>query len=176
MFLHHSVADAQAKPGAFADGLGGIKRVENLVRLLQTGARIGEFDDEVSLFAQRADQQHTAAGRLHRVDRVADQVIENLQNWLGSPRTAGQHAAAFEFDSNILFAQVEIAELNRARENRVQVEQLFFSGDLPRKTEEIGDEVLRPPGLLANFFADGVRPRVCGMLFDQARRSNPESP
>ena len=53
---------------------------------------------------QRADQQHTAAGGLHGVDAIADQMIENLEQLIRIAADRRQDAAIFEFDADIFFA------------------------------------------------------------------------
>src|SRR6266404_1207332 len=40
VLLNDAKADAESKAGAFADRLGGIERVENTMRFLQTGAGV----------------------------------------------------------------------------------------------------------------------------------------
>src|SRR2546427_11671960 len=46
VILHHAVGSAEPEAGAFADGLGGIERIEDPLGITQAGSGIGEFDHD----------------------------------------------------------------------------------------------------------------------------------
>src|SRR5580704_8676997 len=135
MLLHHAVADTEAEAGALAHGFGGVERIEDFVRLLHPRAGVGKFDDDQAAFAQRANQEDTTASGLHGIHAIADQMIENLEQLIGIAANGRQDAAIFEFDANILFAQVQIAQLDRTGEHGIQIEQLLFGRNLAGEAE-----------------------------------------
>src|SRR6266568_514105 len=50
VILHHAIGGAETQPGAFTNGLGGIERVEDTLRITQAWAGVGEFDDDFIAF------------------------------------------------------------------------------------------------------------------------------
>src|SRR5208282_2666877 len=120
-------------------------------------------DDHVAAFAQSANEQHAAARGFHGVHRVADQVVENLQQLIRVATNGGKDAAIFQLDANILAAQIKIAQLHGAGEDAIQIQQLFFGGILPCKAEQIVDQVLGASGLIADFVSQGMRAGVGGV-------------
>src|ERR1700722_13948543 len=165
MLFHDSVADAEAESGALADFLRGVEGVEHFFRFFHARSGVREFDDDVAAFAQRADEQDAAAGRFHGIHRVADQVVENLQQLIRIAAHGGEDAAIFQLDADIFSAQIKTAKLHHAGENAIAVQQLFFGGDLPRKAEQIVDEILGAASLLADFIAQSIGASV-GRVFD----------
>src|SRR5271168_1500458 len=71
VLLHDAVANAEPEAGAFAHGLGGEKRVEDLAREFYSRAGIGKFDDDSGILALGADDELAAADFIERVHRVA---------------------------------------------------------------------------------------------------------
>src|SRR5262249_27561860 len=61
VFLHNAETDAKSEPGALANGLGGVKRVENAMRFFDPRARIGKRDCDVGAIAYGFDRQRSAA-------------------------------------------------------------------------------------------------------------------
>ena len=91
-------------------------------------------------------------------------MVKNLQQLIRVATHGGQDAAIFQLDADIFPAQIQIAQLHGAGQDAIEVQQLFFSGNLPRKTEQIVDQVLGTAGLLADFFSQRMRPGVRGVF------------
>src|SRR5580704_936252 len=157
MLLHHAIADAEAEAGALAYGLDGVEGIENFIGLFHARASVGKFDDDQATFAQRANQKDTTASGLHSIHAIADQVIEDLEQLIGVAANGRQDAAIFEFDADVLFAQVQVTQLNRAGEYGVEIQQLLFGRHLAGEAEQVGDEFLGAASLFANFLAERVR-------------------
>src|SRR5882672_11968723 len=65
MIVDESIADAQTKPRALADGFRRIEGVEDQTRLADARAGVGEQNDHVSPFAQRAHGKDRKSTRLN---------------------------------------------------------------------------------------------------------------
>src|SRR5467141_3422991 len=68
MIVHESIADAQTKPRALADGVRRIEGVKDQTRLADARAGVGEQNDHVSPFAQRAHGKGAAANFLQSIN------------------------------------------------------------------------------------------------------------
>src|SRR5207302_3290269 len=81
MLFDDSIADAQSKPGPLAYTLGGVEGIEGVLGIVDTGAGIVKFADDVSIFGIDPDGQQAAATTLHHgVGGVVDDVqIDLLQ-------------------------------------------------------------------------------------------------
>ena len=99
MLLNDAEADAEAQARAFAHRLGGIERIENAIRVLEAGTTVGEQDDNVTTVADRLDCQNTARGCFHGLERVADNVEENLHQLISVSAHAGQNGLQLQFDA-----------------------------------------------------------------------------
>ena len=91
MFLDDSETDAQAEARAFADRLGGVKGIENAVRLLDAWTCVRKQDDHVAAVAHGFNRQHTALMRFHGVNGVADEVEKNLQELIAVAAHSGEN-------------------------------------------------------------------------------------
>src|ERR1700722_16202403 len=167
VFLEDAVTNAKPQPGAFADGLGGVKGIEDALGLADTGPIVGKFHSNVGLFACGADGEHARAGIFHGVHGVADDVIYHLEQLVGVAANGGQYRRTLELDTNISAPKIQSAELNGAGQNGIQVEQLFLGWDPPRKAGKIGDQIPGPASLFADFFSQAAGTFAGGGFFDE---------
>src|SRR5580698_3807351 len=72
MVLHYAIGGAQAKPGAFADRLGGIEGIKHALEFADTRPRIGEFQQHFTVVGLRANPKVPAAGFLQCVHGITD--------------------------------------------------------------------------------------------------------
>ena len=79
VILHHPIDGAQSQACAFADGLGGIERIEYAMRLFNARAAIGKLQHNLLAANLGTDPDQAAANVLHRVQRVLDNLDECLE-------------------------------------------------------------------------------------------------
>ncbi len=161
LILHQPITDAQAEPGAFSHRLGGVKGVEHQIGVAHTAPCVGKKNDHVAFFKQRAHGQRTAAGFLHRIHGVVDDVGEHLKELIGVAPDLRQGVGVMKFDAHILAAQIDAAELHGAVDNRVDVQRhALLAGHLAREAEQAVDQALGAPRLFSNLFRQAPRPAV----------------
>ena len=59
------------------------------MRFLDTGTGVGKQDDDVAPVTQRLDRQNAAFVAFHGIDRIADQVEEDLHQLISITANAG---------------------------------------------------------------------------------------
>src|ERR1700723_2490332 len=79
MLLHYSVHCAQSQAGAFADRLGGIKGIENSIRLFYSWPTIGKLHYHFSTVDLSADPEQSSASIFQCVQRVLNDLDECLE-------------------------------------------------------------------------------------------------
>src|ERR1700733_11598568 len=112
VLLKNAVANAEAEARTFADGFGGVKRIEDALGFDEAGAGVGEFNDDVAAFAHGFDGEHTAAVWLHGVNGITDELEKYLKQLIGVAADGGENAAMLRFDFDVFVAEIESAKLN----------------------------------------------------------------
>src|SRR5467141_3622481 len=155
MIVDESIADAQTKPRALADGFRRIEGVKDQTRLADARAGVGEQNDHVSPFAQRAHGKRAAAYFLHCIHGVVDDVEEDLQQLIRVAADRGNGYTGLQFDADVLAAKIQPPELRRTNDDGVDVDQgTLLTGYLVRKAEQVVHQRLRTARLIANFFRE----------------------
>ena len=152
MLLHDAVADAEAKPGAFAHGLGGEKRVKDLAREFYSRPGIGKLDDHFRVLALGANHELAAADFVERVHCIADQVEEYLQQLVGIAAHRRQFGFGEGLDIDVRPAQVEIAQVQSGRQHLIYILRDLLAGNAPCEAEQASDQSLDAPRERANLF------------------------
>src|SRR5437016_2504186 len=99
VLLNDAEANAEAQARAFAHWLRCIERIKNAMRVLEAGTTVGAQDDNVATVADGLDCQNTARGRFHGLQRVADNVEENLHQLISVSAHAGKNGLKLQFDA-----------------------------------------------------------------------------
>jgi len=159
VLLHNAEANAKTQAGAFADWLCRIKRIEDAVRLLDTGPGIQEKHYNVSAVAHCLDREDAALRSFHGVDRIADQIKKYLHQLVAIAANSGENGLELKFDTDGPSAEIESAKLHGVGYHSIDVEERSFRGDLPRKTKEISHQSFGSASLVAN-----LRRRAAGLL------------
>src|SRR5579871_1657297 len=141
MFLDHAVDGAQAKARALADGLGRIERIEDAVRLFDTGARIGELNHSLVALPAGGYFDKATAGSFQRVLRVFQDLRESLEQLVTVAPHAGQVGSDNSFDAKFQLSALQLPHLHAALDQRAQINQRLFARTLLRKIEQVQDEV-----------------------------------
>jgi len=100
-----AACDVKAKPGALADVLGGVERLERPGQYLggHPGAGVGDLDDDVLGVRSGRDAERPAG--VHGVDGVVDEVRPHLVE-VGRVRLDARHAGAVFTDDGHAFSQL----------------------------------------------------------------------
>jgi len=152
MIVHESIADAQTKPRALADGFRRIEGVEDQTRLADARAGVGEQNDHVSPFAQRAHGKRAAAYFLHCIHGVIDDVEEDLQQLIRIAADLGNGSAGLQFDADVLAAKIQTPELRRTGNDGVDVDQgTLLAGPWCAKLSRLFTSVFVRRAWSANF-------------------------
>src|SRR6266446_3707453 len=168
MIVDESIADAQTKPRALADGFRRIEGVEDQTRLADARAGVGEQNDYVSPFAQRAHGKRAAAYFLQCIHGVIDDVEEDLQQLIRVAADRGNGSTGLQFDADVLAAKIQTPELRRAGDDGIDVDQgTLLAGHLVCKAEQVVHQRLRAPRLVANFFREFARALASRRIVDQ---------
>src|ERR1019366_1089929 len=105
------VADAQPKAGSLAHRLGGIEGIENPAGVLDSRTAVIELHAHKGIFLERAHFQHTAAADLHHgIERVVDNVQEDLFQLVRIGHDGGQVIGNFAFQRNVVDLQIVFAQ------------------------------------------------------------------
>src|SRR5882757_1758857 len=143
MGAHDAVANAQAESSAFAGLLGGVKRIEDALRIGDPGAviRNGHFN---GIAAQpRADTDAPAVpGLLHRVISVIENVQENLLQLLRIAERGRQILIELLHDFYSMTGEIVTAELDGLPQHVIDLYQLALYRTLPREAQQILHDVL----------------------------------
>src|SRR5208282_5695126 len=111
MLLNNSVTDAEAEPRAFAYALGGVERLKNAVRFLDSGTGVVKFGVDISVLGVDTHLQRSSlSGFQHSVYSVVDDVEKHL---LQLVRVSGdRRSRAFEFalQLDVIYFQVIVAQ------------------------------------------------------------------
>ena len=99
MLLNDAEANAEAQARAFAHRLRRIERIENAMRVLEAGTGVGEQDDNVAAVTDRFDCQNAARGCFHGLQRIANNVEENLHQLISISAHAGKNGLKVQFDA-----------------------------------------------------------------------------
>ena len=155
LILDQPVTNAEAKPGAFSDRLGRVKRIEHEARIANAGAGVGEKDDDIAFFKQRPHGKRAAAGFLHGIHGVVDDVGEHLEQLIHIRANFRDADAGLHFDADVFAAKIEAAKLRGSVDDGVDVERrALLAGHLAGEAEQIVDQRLGAPRLFANFFGE----------------------
>ena len=79
MVLNRAVHGAEAQASAFPDGLGGVKGIEDTLRVDQPWTIVGEFKHSFAALAAASNFQLSAPGFLQGVHRILDKFDEDLE-------------------------------------------------------------------------------------------------
>lgn len=102
VLLNDAVTGAQTESGSLPDGLGGVKRFEDALRLPQARPGIREFERELSAVHAQSDVERAAVDFFESVDGVRNELQKNQEQMAGiAPHPL---AAAFfrEIDPNLV--------------------------------------------------------------------------
>src|SRR5271154_3143377 len=67
VFLQDAEANAEAESCTFAHGLGGVERIEDAMRFLDSRAGVGKEYDDVAAIANGLDGEHATLVRFHGI-------------------------------------------------------------------------------------------------------------
>src|ERR1700722_11738807 len=70
VFLQDAEANAEAESGTFTHWLGGVERIEDAMRFLDSRAGVGEEDDDIAAIANGLDREPAPLGRFHTAAAV----------------------------------------------------------------------------------------------------------
>src|ERR1700685_4608138 len=101
MFLHDSIADAEAEAGSLADGLGGVKRIEDAVGIFHSRSVVCDFDAQSISGEHGADPDFAFTAFFdHSVHGVIQNVQENLLELVKIPGGERQLGFKLAMDAN----------------------------------------------------------------------------
>src|SRR6266850_8263458 len=125
MGAHDTVANTQAKPGAFAGLLGGVKRIEDPLRIGDSGTVIRNGHLNGIAAQPRADTDAPAvSGLLHRIISVIENVQENLLQLLRIAERGRQILIEFLNDFYSVAGEIVTAELDGLPQHVIDLYQL----------------------------------------------------
>jgi hypothetical protein len=170
-----AIDGGQAQPGALADRLGGEERLPDLFAHLQrnAGPVVGHLDQRHLARARggvgiaqlprlgarqprRADLDHPAALRAHRVARIDRQVHDGVfQRRLVGPHQR-QVAAVIGLQLDVLAQEPPQQDLGFA-DQLAQLQRLALHGPLARKIQQLAHQVGGPKTGLADLVQAAVR-------------------
>src|ERR1700733_1417330 len=136
MILHDAVGRAEAKASAFADGFGGVERIEDAARLANAGAGVGEFEDHFIALLASADDKRTTANFFHGVHGIAYNLQAALEKLIGVAPNAGKVGRDFRIPANASALEVQLFHLYRAACEGADVDERFVGGRLLREAEQ----------------------------------------
>src|ERR1035437_4325686 len=155
--LDYAVGGAESEPCAFAHRLGGVEKIEDALGIAQSGAGVGELDDDLIAFAPDRNLHTPAADFLQCVHGVFDDLNKGLQKLVGVAQDARQGGVviALHGQADLPVFELESFHLNGALQESLQFEGTFFSWSLLGKAEQIADQFASAPGLLADLLRIG---------------------
>ena len=111
MFLDDPVTDAQPKAGSFAHRLSGVEGIENPARVLDSRAAVIELHAHEGVFLEDAHFQQTAPATLHHgIERVVDNVQEDLLQLVRIGHHRGHVPGNFAFQRDVVDLQIVFAQ------------------------------------------------------------------
>src|SRR5579859_5560158 len=144
VFLNNSKTDAQPQACAFADRLGGVKRIENAMRLFNARASIGKQDDHVAAIAHRFDGQHAAFMRFHGINGIADEIEKHLHELIAISAHSRKNGFELLLDACRRGAKIEGAKLSGIGHNGVDIKKSALGRNLACKAKQITDQRFCP--------------------------------
>ena len=169
MFFHDSVADAQSEASPFTDLLGSEERIENPVRLADSGAVVPERDFyEIGATRCRYFDPRTLHGFADRVIRIIQDVEEHLLQLMRVANHEWQMVLQALGNGDAAALQVIRTQLNGAFQNRIQLHRLSLRRHLASEAQQVLHDLLRALRLLqddAQIFACAFR--QLGVLHQQ---------
>ena len=149
MLFDDAVTDAEAESGTLSNFLGGKERVEYLVRMSDALAIIRECDFH-EIFP--ADGRDLDAGRTPDFMDGIVGVIENIQEYLlqlvGIADDLRQRLIQMLNNVDAMTVEIVRAQLDRASQDRVQLQSIPLWRHLARETEKVLHDLLGPLRLL----------------------------
>src|SRR6266404_2029850 len=142
MGAHDAVANTQAKPGAFAGLLGGVKGVEDSLRIGDSGSviRNGHFN-RIAAQARPDGNAPTMPGLLYRVISIIQNVQKNLLQLLRIAKGRRQILIEFLDDFYSVTGEIVTAELDGLPQHVIDLHQLALYRTLSREAQQILHDV-----------------------------------
>ena len=151
MVLHDTVGGAQAEAGAFADGLGGVERIEYPFRFADAGTGVGELDHGIGSMAERGDLERASADLGQRVHGVFHDLVKRLEQLIGISGDARQLGLERNRDLDAIRGMFGFQHLGATLQQRCQVHRDSFPVTLLGKAQQVRDEVAGTTGLIDDF-------------------------
>src|SRR5580704_11237286 len=144
MLLHDSVARAEAEASSLPDGLGCVKGLENVFRVLDAGTGVRELNQQLRTDGSERDIQG-AAGFFQSVGGVGEQLQKNMEKLAGVTLNRGAvflgaqvHAETREFG--------DATQLDGALEKRLEVGRGKVDGRFLRETQHVRHQIVGTKG------------------------------
>src|ERR1700722_819012 len=135
VFLQDAEANAEPESRTFTYGLGGVERVEDAMRFLDSRAGVGEEYDDVAAIANGLDGEHAALVRFHGIDGVIDNVEEHLHQLVAIPAHAGKNRFQLQLNARLCRPQVQRTELQGVGDHGIDVQKSAFRRYLTSEAE-----------------------------------------
>src|SRR5208282_530162 len=170
VLLHNSVADAEAKPGALANILGGIKRIENSLGVLDSGPVIGKLRGHKAVVARNANPQLPRATRFQNgVYCVVDDVQKDLLDLMGVGDHHGGLWSQLFFHGNVIDLEIVVAQGQRFFQHLPDIHLGTLGFALTREGKEILHHAVGSLRLFEHLANVVLRAVVQAFTFQQLR-------
>ena len=120
-------AETQTCP--FADGFGGIERIENTERIANATAIIRELQEEIRTLAVYGDFQSTSAGFFKGIHGILDDFNEGLKELVGVALHARRTGFHREFDPDFATGAAQFQHLGGTLQEHAHIDQDLVAGD-----------------------------------------------
>src|SRR5262245_861344 len=171
MFFDDPVTDTQTKTSAFADTLRCIERIEDSVGIFNSNAAVEELNPKltVGIVHPHFKPAPTLTRLENRIDRVVDDVQEDLFELMRVGRDRRHLRRYIALDEDIVYPQIVIAQRQRLFHDLANVNFLLLGLPLPGKRQEVLYDAVCTLRLFKEF-ADEVRGAVIqAFAFEQLR-------
>src|SRR5271157_6001863 len=101
MLLNNAVARAEAQASSLPDGFGGVERLENMFRFLDTAAGIGELDADPGAGGRDGDVESASAHLFQRINGVGDDLQEDMEKLAGIAANQRRRPKLVQINANI---------------------------------------------------------------------------
>ena len=120
VFRDNAITDTQAQTGTFAYRLCRVKRIEYLGRIFHAGTAICKLHEQLLLRAPRGNPE-IALSRFfqNRIDRIVDHIQKDLLELMRIGGRHGKIRRKIQMHSNVVHAQIVIAQRQRVFDNLV---------------------------------------------------------
>ena len=143
MLLHDAVADAETEACSLSDGFGGVKRIEDAVRVCNAGTIILELDAQaIPRNLSPNDDFPRAARFFNGVDRVIENIQKHLLELMEIAADGRQMGVEFPPDNDFIVAHGEFPKNESLFEYLIHLDGSALGLLLTGKTEQILDDVV----------------------------------